>query len=155
MNRFAFGTAMSYLHTSSYKIETFKNQYNETSITASSPTQKNGSKRLLPRIGLVSIPYHSRIILRSSFVAPFFVVLSFSLPEAETIRKPCGIDTETIGETKKEQGRRKEERRVRTRRSDWFHSPVFRWRRSPLCSTLLPPHRAYLHGIYLFAQKSL
>jgi len=86
MNRFAFDTAMSYLHTSSYKIETFKNQYNETSITASSPMQKNGSKRLLPRIGLVSIPYHSRIILRSSFVASFFVVLSFSLPEAETIR---------------------------------------------------------------------
>ena len=92
MNRFAFDTAMSYLHTSSYKIETFKNQYNETSITASSPMQKNGSKRLLPRIGLVSIPYHSRIILRSSFVAPFFVVLSFSLPEAETIRKQYGSD---------------------------------------------------------------
>ena len=107
------------------------------------------------RISLVSIPYCSRIVLRSSFFPPSFVVLSFSLPEAETIRKPCGIDTETIGGTKKEQGRRKEERRVRTSYSDWFHSPVFRWRRSPLCSTLLPPHRVYLHRIYLFAQKSL
>ena len=64
MNRFAFGTAMSYLHTSSYKIETFKNQDNETSITASSPMQKNGSKRLLPRIDPVSIPYHPSFILR-------------------------------------------------------------------------------------------
>lgn len=58
--------------------------------------KKNGSKRLLPRIGFVSIPYHSRIILRSSFVAPFFFVLSFSLPEAETIRKEYGNDTETM-----------------------------------------------------------
>ena len=114
------------------------------------------------RIDPVSIPYQSRInpVLfpyRPSFflLSPSFVVLSFSLPEAETIRKPCGIDTETIGGTKKEQGRRKEERRVRTSYSDWFHSPVFRWRRSPLCSTLLPPHRVYLHRIYLFAQKSL
>ena len=112
MNRFAFGTAMSYLRTSSYKIETFKNQDNETSITASSPMQNDGSKQLLPRIGLVSIPYQSRIILRSSFVAPFFVVLSFSLPEAETIRKQygtirkhCGFDTRTIGGAREDHGR--------------------------------------------------
>ena len=148
---------------------------------------------------LVSVSYQSRIVPVSSFVLPSFLLLSLFYHSrfqkrkqygnnTETIRKPCGIDTETIGGTKKEQGRRKEERRVRRRRrdspcigipplgspsccaespspkwqkqnrtsySDWFHSPVFRWRRSPLCSTLLPPHRAYLHGIYLFAQKSL
>ena len=113
MNRFAFGTAMSYLRTSSYKTETFKNQDNETSITTSSPMQKNGSKQLLPRIGLVSFPYQSRIILRSSFVAPFFVVLSFSLPEAETIRnqyvtirKRCGFDTRSIGGAREDHRRR-------------------------------------------------
>ena len=105
MNKFAFGNAVPYLHTSSRKTETFKNQDNETSITPSSPTPQNGSKRLLPRIGLVSIPYQSRIILRSSFVASFFVVLSFSLPEAETIRKEYGNDTETIEEAREKQGR--------------------------------------------------
>ena len=107
------------------------------------------------RINPVLIPYRTRIDPVSIPYRSPIVLLSFSLPEAETIRKPCGIDTETIGGTKKEQGRRKEERRVRTSYSDWFHSPVFRWRRSPLCSTLLPPHRVYLHRIYLFAQKSL
>ena len=29
--------------------------------------KKNGSKRLLPRIGFVSIPYHPSFILRCSF----------------------------------------------------------------------------------------
>ncbi len=29
--------------------------------------QENGSKRLLPRIGLVSIPYHPSLLLFSSF----------------------------------------------------------------------------------------
>ena len=118
-----------------------------------SPSSSDGSRSVSyrSRINPVLFPYRPSFFLLS----PSFVVLSFSLPEAETIRKPCGIDTETIGGTKKEQGRRKEERRVRTSYSDWFHSPVFRWRRSPLCSTLLPPHRVYLHRIYLFAQKSL
>ena len=122
-----------------------------------SPSSSDGSR---------SVSYQSRIVPVSSFVLPSFLLLSLFYhsrfqkrkqygKNTETIRKPCGIDTETIGGTKKEQGRRKEERRVRTSYSDWFHSPVFRWRRSPLCSTLLPPHRVYLHGIYLFAQKSL
>ncbi len=155
-----------------------------------SPSSSDGSR---------SVSYRSRINPVSSFVLPSFLLLSLFYhsrfqkrkqygKNTETIRKPCGIDTETIGGTKKEQGRRKEERRVRRRRmdspcidipplgspsccaespspkwqkqnrtsySDWFHSPIFRWRRSPLCSTLLPHHRAYLHGIYLFAQKSL
>lgn len=122
-----------------------------------SPSSSDGSR---------SVSYQSRMVSVSSFVLPSFLLLSLFYhsrfqkrkqygKNTETIRKPCGIDTETIGGTKKEQGRRKEERRVRTSHSDWFHSPVFRWKRSPLCSTLLPPHRAYLHGIYLFAQKSL
>ena len=108
MNRFAFGTAMSYLHTSSYKIETFKNQDNETSITASSAMQKMAASDCCH----VSVSYHPSFILRSSFVAPFFVVLSFSLPEAETIRKQygtirkhCGVDTRTIGGAREDHGR--------------------------------------------------
>ena len=78
-----------------------------------SPT-KSAERRLNKwlRIGYVSNPYRSRIILRSSFVRPFFVVLSFSLPEAETIRKQygtirkhCGVDTRTIGGAREEEGR--------------------------------------------------
>ena len=110
MNRFAFGTAMSYLRTSLHKIETFKNQDNETSITASSPMQE---KMAASNCCHVSVSYRSRIILRSSFVAPFFVVLSFSLPEAETIRKQygtirkhCGVDTRTIGGAREDHRRR-------------------------------------------------
>lgn len=69
MNRFAFDTAMSYLHTSSYKIETFKNQDNETSITASSPMQKKWQQA-------IAATYRSRIILRSSFVHPSLLLFS-------------------------------------------------------------------------------
>lgn len=155
-----------------------------------SPSSSDGSRSVSyrSRINPVWFPYRPSFFLLSSFFRCSIILASRSGKNTETIRKPCGIDTETIGGTKKEQGRRKEERRVRRRRrdspcidipplgspsccaespspkwqkqnrtsySDWFHSPVFRWRRSPLCSTLLPPHRAYLHGIYLFAQKSL
>lgn len=155
-----------------------------------SPSSSDGNRSVSyrSRINPVLFPYRPSLFLLSSFFHCSIILASRSGKNTETIRKPCGIDTETIGGTKKEQGRRKEERRVRRRRrdspcigipplgspsccaespspkwqkqnrksySDWFHSPVFRWRRSPLCSTLLPPHRAYLHGIYLFAQKSL
>ena len=155
-----------------------------------SPSSSDGSRSVSyqSRINPVLFPYRPSFFLLSSFFRCSIILASRSGNNTERIRKPCGIDTETIGGTKKEQGRRKEEKRVRTRRrdspcidipplgspsccaespspkwqkqnrtsySDWFHSPIFRWRRSPLCSTLLPPHRAYLHGIYLFAQKSL
>ena len=45
-----------------------------------------------PRIDPVSIPYRSRIILVSSSYHPPIVLLSFSLPEAETIRKQYEAD---------------------------------------------------------------
>lgn len=101
MNRFAFGTAMSYLHTSSYKIETFKNQDNETSITASSPMQKNGSKRLLPRIGFVSIPYYPSFILRCSFFLRSIVLASRSGNNTERYVSIAGL----IRGRQEEQGR--------------------------------------------------
>lgn len=67
---------------------------------------------------LVSVSYQSRIVPVSSFVLPSFLLLSLFYhsrfqkrkqygKNTETIRKPCGIDTETIGGTKKEQGRNK------------------------------------------------
>lgn len=122
-----------------------------------SPSSSDGSRSVSyrSRINPVLFPYRPSFFLLSSFFRCSIILASRSGNNTERIRKQCGIDTETIGGTKKKQGRRKEERRVRTSHSDWFHSPVFRWKRSPLCSTLLPPHRAYLHGIYLFAQKSL
>ena len=40
--------------------------------------QENGSKRLLPRIGLVSIPYHPSFILRCSFFRRSIVLASRS-----------------------------------------------------------------------------
>lgn len=155
-----------------------------------SPSASDGSRSVSyrSRINPAWFPYRPSFFLLSSFFRCSIILASRSGNNTERIRKTCGIDTETIGGTKKKQGRRKEERRVRRRRmdspcidipplgspsccaespspkwqkqnrtsySDWFHSPIFRWRRSPLCSTLLPPHRAYLHGIYLFAQKSL
>ena len=43
------------------------------------------------RINPVLIPYRSPIVL-----------LSFSLPEAETIRKRCGFDTRSTGGTREE-----------------------------------------------------
>ena len=49
-----------------------------------------------PRINPVSIPYHPPIVL-----------LSFSLPEAETIRKLYGNYTETICNRSLEEGRKK------------------------------------------------
>jgi len=48
------------------------------------------------RIGLVSIPYQSRIDPVSIPYRSPIVLLSFSLPEAETIRKQYGNNTETI-----------------------------------------------------------
>ena len=44
------------------------------------------------RIGLVSIPYQSRINPVSFSYHPPIVLLSFSLPEAETIRKQYEAD---------------------------------------------------------------
>ena len=64
------------------------------------------------RIGLVSVSYRSRI---NPVLIPYrspIVLLSFSLPEAEiirkqyvTIRKRCGFDMRSIGGARKEQGR--------------------------------------------------
>ena len=63
-----------------------------------SPSSSDGSRSVSyrSRINPVLFPYCSRIVLRSSFFPPSFVVLSFSLPEAETIRKEYGNDTETM-----------------------------------------------------------
>ncbi len=65
-------------------------------ISISSVRSRKKSFTYRSRIDPVSIPYQSRIILRSSFVRPSFMVLSFSLPEAETIRKQYGNNTEAI-----------------------------------------------------------
>ena len=45
-----------------------------------------------PRIKPVLFPYQSRIVLVSSSYHPPIVLLSFSLPEAETIRKQYEAD---------------------------------------------------------------
>ena len=58
------------------------------------------------RIDLVSIPYRSRIVL-----------LSFSLPEAETIRKRYGNNRRSKGETREKQGRNKGETREKQGRN--------------------------------------
>ena len=87
MNRFAFDTAMSYLHTSSYKTETFKNQDNETSITASSPMQKKWQQA-------IAATYRSRIILRSSFVHPSLLLFSSFYRSRFQKRKQYGNNTE-------------------------------------------------------------
>ena len=89
MNRFAFDTAMSYLHTSSYTIETFKNQDNETSITASLLMQKWQqalAATYRSRIDPVSIPYYPSFILRCSFFRRSIVLASRSGNNTKTIR---------------------------------------------------------------------
>ena len=70
------------------------------------------NRKSLLRIGYVSIPYQSRIDPVSIPYRSPIVLLSFSLPEAETIRKQyvtirkrCGFDTRSIGGARKEQGR--------------------------------------------------
>ena len=66
---------------------------------------------------LVSVSYQSRMVSVSSFVLPSFLLLSLFYhsrfqkrkqygKNTETIRKPCGIDTETIGGTREEEGRK-------------------------------------------------
>ena len=92
-----------------YQLQKLSRQWNKIAVP---PSPQNDGKMNRSRIGYVSNPYRSRIILRSSFVHPFFVVLSFSLPEAETIRKQygtirkhCGFDTRTIGGAREEEGR--------------------------------------------------
>lgn len=87
MNRFAFGTAMSYLHTSSYKIETFKNQDNETSITASSPMQKKWQQA-------IAATYRFRINPVSSFVHPSLLLFSSFYRSRFQKRKQYGNNTE-------------------------------------------------------------
>ena len=95
MNRFAFGTAMSYLHTSSYKIEIFKNQDNETSITASSPMQKKWQQALAAtyrsRIDPVSIPYYPSFILRCFFFRRSIVLASRSGNNTERYVNIAGL----------------------------------------------------------------
>ena len=53
--------------------------------------KKNGSKRLLPRIGLVSIPYHSRIILRCFFFRRSIVLASRSGNDTERYVNIAGL----------------------------------------------------------------
>lgn len=100
MNRFAFGTAMSYLHTSSYKIETFKNQDNETSITASSPMQKKWQQA-------IAATYRFRINPVSSFVHPSLLLFSSFYRSRFQKRKQYGNYTETICNRSLEEGRKK------------------------------------------------
>ncbi len=90
MNRFAFDTAMSYLHTSSYKIETFKNQDNETSITASLLMQKMAASACCH----VSVSYRSRINPVSSFVHPSLLLFSSFYRSRFQKRKQYGNNTE-------------------------------------------------------------
>ena len=72
-----------------------------------SPTSSDGGRSVPSRIGLVSIPYCFRIVLRSSFFAPFFVILSFSLPEAETISEQYVSHAGLIRKRWEKQGRTK------------------------------------------------
>ena len=74
-----------------------------------SPSSSDGSRSVSyrSRINPVLFPYRPSFFLLSSFFRCSIILASRSGNNTERIRKPCGIDTETIGGTKKEQRRNK------------------------------------------------
>lgn len=74
-----------------------------------SPSSSDGNRSVSyrSRINPALFPYRPSFFLLSSFFRCSIILASRSGKNTETIRKPCGIDTETIGGTKKEQRRNK------------------------------------------------
>ncbi len=73
-----------------------------------SPSSSDGSRSVSyrSRINPVLFPYRPSFFLLSSFFRCSIILASRSGKNTETIRKPCGIDTETIGGTREEEGRK-------------------------------------------------
>lgn len=96
-----------------------------------SPSSSDGSRSVSyqSRINPVLFPYRPSFFLLS----PSFVVLSFSLPEAEIIRKEYGNDTETMRdwygnnrrnkeETREEEGRKEGQEKANGQSVHWHSS---------------------------------
>lgn len=73
-----------------------------------SPSSSDGSRSVSyrSRINPAWFPYRPSFFLLSSFFRCSIILASRSGNNTERIRKPCGIDTETIGGTREEEGRK-------------------------------------------------
>ena len=73
-----------------------------------SPSSSDGNRSVSyrSRINPVLFPYRPSFFLLSLFYHSRFQKRKQYGKNTETIRKPCGIDTETIGGTREEEGRK-------------------------------------------------